>query len=68
MMSTNNVLSPAGGEPIIVPSQDVVLGIYYMTRERLMQKVGACFADVGEVQRAYHGKNIGASGASESPN
>ena len=37
MMSTNNILSPANGEPIIVPSQDIVLGIYYMTRERLGQ-------------------------------
>ena len=35
MMSTNNILSPASGEPIIVPSQDVVLGIYYMTREKI---------------------------------
>ena len=35
MMSTNNVLSPANGEPIIVPSQDVVLGLYYMTRDRV---------------------------------
>jgi DNA-directed RNA polymerase subunit beta' len=35
MMSTNNILSPANGEPIIVPSQDVVLGLYYMTRERV---------------------------------
>ena len=38
MMSTNNVLSPASGEPIIVPSQDVVLGIYYMTREKSNSK------------------------------
>ena len=54
MMSTNNVLSPANGEPIIVPSQDVVLGLYYMTRERknaLGQ--GMVFADVKEVHRAY---------------
>ena len=35
MMSTNNILSPASGEPIIVPSQDVVLGLYWMTRERV---------------------------------
>ena len=34
MMSTNNILSPANGKPIIVPSQDMVLGIYYMTREK----------------------------------
>lgn len=38
MMSTNNILSPANGEPIIVPSQDVVLGLYYMTRERINAK------------------------------
>ena len=38
MMSTNNILSPANGEPIIVPSQDVVLGLYYMTRERVNAK------------------------------
>ena len=38
MMSTNNILSPANGEPIIVPSQDVVLGLYYMTRERINGK------------------------------
>ncbi|MCX2958003.1 MAG: DNA-directed RNA polymerase subunit beta', partial [Serratia symbiotica] len=38
MMSTNNILSPANGEPIIVPSQDVVLGLYYMTREKINGK------------------------------
>ncbi len=54
MMSTNNVLSPANGEPIIVPSQDVVLGLYYMTRERINAKgEGMVFADVAEVRRAY---------------
>jgi DNA-directed RNA polymerase subunit beta' len=54
MMSSNNILSPANGEPIIVPSQDVVLGIYYMTRERLNSKgEGMIFADVEEVHRAY---------------
>jgi DNA-directed RNA polymerase subunit beta' len=54
MMSTNNVLSPANGEPIIVPSQDVVLGLYYMTRERINAKgEGKVFADVAEVHRAY---------------
>src|SRR5438105_11416463 len=36
MMSSNNILSPANGDPIIVPSQDVVLGLYYMTRERML--------------------------------
>jgi DNA-directed RNA polymerase subunit beta' len=54
MMSSNNILSPANGEPIIVPSQDVVLGIYYMTRERVNAKgEGMVFADVEEVHRAY---------------
>ena len=54
MMSTNNILSPANGEPIIVPSQDVVLGLYYMTRERINAPgEGMLFADVKEVYRAY---------------
>ncbi|MFV8818735.1 DNA-directed RNA polymerase subunit beta' [Haliea sp. E17] len=54
MMSTNNILSPANGEPIIVPSQDVVLGLYYMTRERVNAKgEGMAFANVSEVHRAY---------------
>ncbi|TCK06004.1 DNA-directed RNA polymerase subunit beta' [Marinobacterium mangrovicola] len=54
MMSTNNILSPANGEPIIVPSQDVVLGLYYMTRERVAaQGEGMMFSDIKEVQRAY---------------
>jgi len=54
MMSTNNVLSPANGEPIIVPSQDIVLGLYYMTRERVNAKgEGMSFRDVAECHRAY---------------
>lgn len=54
MMSTNNVLSPANGEPIIVPTQDVVLGLYYMTRESADAKgTGMIFADIDEVHRAY---------------
>jgi DNA-directed RNA polymerase subunit beta' len=54
MMSTNNILSPANGEPIIVPSQDVVLGLYYMTRERVNAKgENMVFANVSEVHRAY---------------
>src|SRR5512138_428177 len=53
MLASNNVLSPANGEPIIVPSQDVVLGLYYATRERINGKgEGIVFADVAEVQRA----------------
>src|SRR3569623_391392 len=54
MMSSNNVLSPANGDPIIVPTQDVVLGLYYMTRERVDAKgTGMHLADVAEVHRAY---------------
>ena len=53
MLASNNVLFPASGEPSIVPSQDVVLGLYYTTRERINGKgEGLVFADVGEVQRA----------------
>ena len=59
MMSTNNVLSPANGDPIIVPSQDVVLGLYYMTRERVNAKgEGSVFADIAEVQRAYDSRAV----------
>ncbi len=59
MMSTNNILAPANGEPIIVPSQDVVLGLYYMTRERINAKgEGMIFADSREVQRAYDTKQV----------
>jgi DNA-directed RNA polymerase subunit beta' len=54
MMSTNNILSPANGDPIIVPSQDIVLGIYYMTRERPFRKgEGKAFANAEEVKMAY---------------
>jgi DNA-directed RNA polymerase subunit beta' len=54
MMSTNNILSPANGEPIIVPTQDVVLGLYYMTRALVGKKgEGMVFANLSEVHRAY---------------
>ncbi|MGA9163467.1 MAG: DNA-directed RNA polymerase subunit beta' [Thiobacillus sp.] len=54
MLASNNVLSPANGEPIIVPSQDIVLGLYYMTREKINAKgEGMMFADVTEARRAY---------------
>ncbi|MCJ7594254.1 MAG: DNA-directed RNA polymerase subunit beta', partial [Desulfobacterales bacterium] len=54
MMSTNNILSPANGDPIIVPSQDIVLGIYYMTRERPFCKgEGKIFSNPEEVRMAY---------------
>ena len=53
MLASNNVLFPANGEPSIVPSQDVVLGLYYTTRDRINGKgEGMIFADTGEVQRA----------------
>ncbi|MGI9212524.1 MAG: DNA-directed RNA polymerase subunit beta', partial [Methylococcaceae bacterium] len=54
MMATNNILSPANGEPIINPTQDVVLGLYYMSRERVdAEGTGMIFADISELQRAY---------------
>ncbi len=53
MLASNNILFPASGEPSIVPSQDVVLGLYYTTRDRINAKgEGLVFADTGEVQRA----------------
>ncbi len=59
MMSTNNVLSPASGEPIIVPNQDVVLGLYYMTREKVNASgEGMRFADLDEVHRAYESGHV----------
>ncbi|MGH8403270.1 MAG: DNA-directed RNA polymerase subunit beta', partial [Gammaproteobacteria bacterium] len=59
MMSSNNILSPANGEPIIVPSQDVVLGLYYMTRERVNAKgEGMFFSDVAEVHRARESRQV----------
>ena len=59
MMSTNNVLSPANGEPIIVPSQDIVLGWYYTTRENIGAKgEGTLFQNVDEVSRAYESRNV----------
>ena len=60
MMSTNNILSPASGEPIIVPSQDVVLGLYWMTRERINDLgEGMVFSDTKEVSRAFYAKQLG---------
>ena len=59
MMSTNNILSPASGEPIIVPSQDIVLGLYYMTRECINAKgEGMAFADVKEAYRAHENRFV----------
>ena len=59
MMSTNNILSPASGEPIIVPSQDVILGIYYMTRDKVNARgEGSVFANTDEVHRAYYAQQV----------
>ena len=59
MMSTNNILSPANGEPIIVPTQDVVLGLYYMTRQLAGSTgEGMYFSDIEEVHRAFENKAV----------
>ena len=56
MMSTNNILSPANGEPIIVPSQDVVLGLYYMTRDKINAKgEGMLLTSAKEAEKVYRG-------------
>ncbi|MFN7507488.1 MAG: DNA-directed RNA polymerase subunit beta', partial [Limnobacter sp.] len=59
MLASNNVLFPANGDPSIVPSQDIVLGLYYTTRDKVNGKnEGIMFADVGEVNRAYDNKEV----------
>jgi DNA-directed RNA polymerase subunit beta' len=59
MLASNNILFPSNGDPSIVPSQDVVLGLYYATREKVNGKgEGAFFADVSEVHRAYENKEV----------
>ena len=59
MMASNNILSPSNGSPIIVPSQDMVLGIYYMSREKPNSKgEGMIFSDIEEVSKAYQSKLI----------
>ncbi|MGB7576248.1 MAG: DNA-directed RNA polymerase subunit beta' [Thermodesulfobacteriota bacterium] len=59
MMSTNNILSPANGKPIIIPTQDIVLGIYYMTRERPYVKgEGKVFSNPDEVRIAYDANEV----------
>ena len=59
MMSSNNILSPANGDPIIVPTQDVVLGLYYMTRSLENRRgEGMVFANVDEVHRAYDNRAV----------
>ncbi len=60
MMSTNNILSPANGEPVIIPTQDVILGLYWMSRVRENGLgEGMVFADVDEARRAYDNKVVG---------
>jgi DNA-directed RNA polymerase subunit beta' len=59
MLASNNVLLPSNGEPCIVPSQDIVLGLYYATRERIgAAGEGARFSDVSEVARAYESRQV----------
>ncbi|MGZ8256254.1 MAG: DNA-directed RNA polymerase subunit beta' [Gallionella sp.] len=59
LLASNNVLSPANGEPIIVPSQDIVLGLYWMTREKIgALGEGSMFANIGEVSRAYETREV----------
>ena len=59
MMSTNNILSPANGKPIIVPSQDIVLGLYHITMERVGEKgEGMVFGSIGEIEQALESKAV----------
>jgi DNA-directed RNA polymerase subunit beta' len=59
MMSTNNILSPANGKPIIVPSQDIVLGLYHITMERPGEKgEGMSFSSIGEIEQALEAKAV----------
>src|SRR5688572_21372646 len=59
MLSSNNILSPANGEPIIVPSQDIVLGLYYISREKMGARgEGMSFINVAEVSRAYESRQV----------
>ena len=60
MLASNNVLSPANGEPIIVPSQDIVLGLYYMTRIKINpNKKPTLFSDIDELTKSYETGSIG---------
>jgi len=59
MLASNNILSPANGEPIIVPSQDIVLGLYYATRQRINARgENMHFIDIGEISRAYESGQV----------
>jgi DNA-directed RNA polymerase subunit beta' len=59
MMSTNNILSPANGKPIIVPTQDIVLGLYYLSQERANEPgEGMVFNDIGEIEQALFSDSV----------
>ena len=59
MLASNNILSPANGQPVIVPTQDIVLGIYYMTREASGKRgEGALFSSIAEVRSAFDSKAL----------
>ncbi len=59
MLASNNILSPANGEPIIVPSQDIVLGLYYATRQRINARgENMHFIDISEISRAYESGQV----------
>jgi DNA-directed RNA polymerase subunit beta' len=59
MMSTNNILSPANGKPIIVPTQDIVLGLYYLSQERAKEPgEGMVFNDIGEIEQALFSDSV----------
>ena len=60
MMSTNNILSPSNGKPIIVPSQDIVLGIYYLSqsKEDTKSKPSGIFSNIDEINNALEQNNI----------
>jgi DNA-directed RNA polymerase beta' subunit len=64
MMSTNNILHPANGQPIIVPSQDIVLGLYYLSTMRAgLPGEGKVYRGMSEIEHALHAKVIGEAGA-----
>ena len=58
MMSTNNILSPSNGKPIIVPSQDIVLGIYYLSQASKSEKPKGIFSNIDEIEQALENKSI----------
>ncbi len=58
MMSTNNILSPSNGKPIIVPSQDIVLGIYYLSQASKSEKPKGIFCNIDEIEQALENKSI----------